>query len=282
MSLNHHSSNGSAGETPADKAPSAPATIVGRARVPRYDDTVEFPAYKDDVKPAGNRLLVVSLVAGAVVVSLTVGLVAGFGFGRPKPGESNFAGQQPRIEAIISGSPTPTPTASPSPSGKPTPTTTTAQPANYTSPAAQPTTAGPNYEGKIITSGGEQYYVKGGKLWPIVNAAVSACVSVRSHAGAPVTVAGSVVDAYPTASRNAHCAYENQTDPGRLNFVTEDGSWIWLVDANGVRHHVGAMCPGSFTGYAYEAHQVPVGETAGHVTGSDWFGDDTTCAALPN
>ncbi len=268
-------------------------TIIGRATVLRRLAAEPALVMPDDAErhDGSGRMLKIAAGLGLAAAVLTAGVMLGVSLvpryqgGNAAPGQVPGTGTTSTAELSPSASPTAKPSATPTPK----PSTSAAASANPAAATTGPvattanTVPAPNYEGKIVVNSlGQQEYIKGGKAYPIANAAVSICVSVRSGAGAPVSVPNSIFQGYPQSGVNAHCAYETQTSPGRLNFVTEDGGWVWLVDASGVRHHVGSLCSTVFTGYAYEVHQVPVGETDGHRTGSDWFADDGKCAALPH
>lgn len=268
------------------------ATIIGRATVRRpIEPALVMPDDTERHRGSG-RLFRVTVTLGAAAVTLVAGVWIGVSLVTRNQGAIGAPGQAPETGVTSSAelSPSATPTEKPSatPTSKSSTSATSSNPAKTTTgPAATTATTttapAPSYEGQIVVNSlGQQEYIRGGRAYPIVNAAVSACVSVRSGAGAPVSVPNNVYQGYPQSGVNAHCAYETQTSPGRLNFVTEDGGWVWLVGADGVRHHVGSLCSTAFTGYAYEVHGVPVGETAGHVTGSDWFASDAACGALPH
>jgi hypothetical protein len=269
--------------------PVAQVYYSARVAVPHFEvEDTSDPQDDGGQRGKGNRLIVVSLIGGVAAVCLFVGASVGVALSRRNEGVGDPQGQQTGVQVILSDKPaSPTPSATPSPTPSAKASASPVTPASTTTPATTVATtsapAGPNYECRIIAdSEGRQVYIKGGKAYPIANAAVSACVSVRSGAGAPVPVSDGVYQGYPRPGTTAHCAYETQTSPGRLNFVTEDGGWVWLVDASGVRHHVGSLCSTAFTGYAYEVHRVPTGETDGHATGGDWFADDSKCAGLPH
>lgn len=138
-------------------------------------------------------------------------------------------------------------------------------------------------EGKQLLSpnGVDVAYVSGNVRRPVQNAAIRDCLAVRAGAGQPGTASSLLWNNYPSGS-NARCPYE--TEPG-LNFVRENGDpTVWLVQAGGIKRHVGSLCvsDASTTNLKqFHVFVVPRGETGGHVVGPDWFASDAACAALP-
>jgi hypothetical protein len=138
------------------------------------------------------------------------------------------------------------------------------------------------YSNRIIYGpDGVQYYVDPAtsKREIIGNTAISSCIQVRRGTSTPVPVSAGTINDYALDSKNAWCYYEGE--PG-LNFVREQGdNTVWLVDAGGVKHHAGSLCPNPSNLKRWNIYQVPAGETAGHVQGSDWFASQVVCDALP-
>ncbi len=135
----------------------------------------------------------------------------------------------------------------------------------------------------IRTSDGAVYYINSDGLRQYVpNSNIENCIRVRANVAGPFSVDYSTLDAYRSSPKKAYCPYEKEK---YLNFVSADGNFVWLVEAGGIKHHVGTTCGGAaaYTDESpkwWKVHPIPVGETDGHEVGSDWFASDGTCAAL--
>jgi len=139
-----------------------------------------------------------------------------------------------------------------------------------------------DYENRIVARpDGRAYHLEGGRSHSIGNAAIRDCIAVRKGTGQWVSASNAQIDSY-TPSTNAYCNYESE--PG-LNFVQEQGDpTVWVVRADGTKQHAGSLCvPDPYTTSLknYRVHQVPVGETAGHTQGPDFWATGAICDALP-
>ena len=129
-------------------------------------------------------------------------------------------------------------------------------------------------------------YIQNGYKRPVGNPNIRNCIAVRTGAGQPVAVSDNVWNSYAVGA-NAYCPYETELG---LNFVQEAGDpTVWLVGPPatpgqpGVKRHAGNLCvPDPYTTQLKKFHvwTVPVGETAGHVQGPDFWASGAGCGAL--
>ena len=140
------------------------------------------------------------------------------------------------------------------------------------------------YEHKLIKlpSDSRIYFVKEGQRWWVGNGAVLKCIQDKASAGNFIDVTQQQLDSHPKSSRDAYCPYEE----AGINFVSEDGSWVWLVHKDGTKQHVApracvedpfdSSVPKKWRAYPADQH-----ETDGHRQIGDFHGDPTACNALP-
>jgi len=145
------------------------------------------------------------------------------------------------------------------------------------------------YEGRLLQSpSGQVDYVKDGQRRHVLNWAIVYCLKGRSGTGDPIVVSQGMFDSYADSGANAYCPYETELG---LNFVQEAGDpTVWLVGPPaapgqpGVKRHAGNLCvPDPYTTQLKKYHvwTVPVGETAGHIQGADFWQSGPACQALP-
>lgn len=119
-----------------------------------------------------------------------------------------------------------------------------------------------NFEGKILLApGGNQYWIKGGQRLPIQSTIISACIQGRTGSGPPMSEAADVINSYPQG-RTAWCPY-----PDGALVRGEGQTQVWKVYANGTRHWVTCLPPGT------PVSVVPAGEPDGH----EYLGQISLC-----
>lgn len=133
--------------------------------------------------------------------------------------------------------------------------------------------------GKILFGSDlRQYFIIDGKRQAIGEPIISHCIRVRRGAGTPQKVADSVIKQYPEDSRIAWCNYEGEAG---LNFVRERGdTTVWIVQSNGIKRHVGSLCPNPQSLKKWTVFEVPPRETGGHIVGGTWFASTAGCNEL--
>lgn len=86
------------------------------------------------------------------------------------------------------------------------------------------------------------------------------CIRGRAGAGGPVRVSATVIDSFPSTSRNAYCPY-----PVGIMVRGDGQDPVWLIKADGRRQHVatqrGIACHGGYGNLSI----VPAGEVDAHI-----------------
>ncbi|WP_250283820.1 hypothetical protein [Frankia sp. CiP1_Cm_nod2] len=123
-----------------------------------------------------------------------------------------------------------------------------------------------------------------GIRWYVATLIIENCIRVRAGVeGRPISVGHPVLDSHRSSSRSAYCPYETER---YLNFVSEDGGWVWPVEPGGTRRHAGSTCGGAVA-YTKDSpkrwyvHPVPAGETDGYEIGPDWYASDAAVRSRP-